>query len=420
MKPVYVLSIDNKPLMPCMPVKARHLLKENKAKVVKIHPFTIQLLFKCENQVQEVLLGIDAGSRFVGVSATTEKKVLFEAEVELKTDTMENISTKKEFRRARRNRKTRYRQARFNNRVSTKKKGWLAPSIRGKVDIHVQVIEKIQKILPVSKLMVEVASFDIQKIKNPDISGKGYQEGDMLGYYNVREYVLERDGHKCQICHGKSKEKKLHVHHIKSRKVAGDSPENLVTLCKVCHRDYHLGKVDLPKNYKAKRRNYAFMTEMHFIRKQAVQRIKERFPDIPVFITYGYFTKYMRNKHNLEKSHAIDARCISGNPKAEPMKCVYLFKKVRRHNRQLFKAKILKGGKLKKNQCPYTMFGFHRFDSVKFDGKLCYVNSLRTSGCFQLKNLDETKFEKNITYKKVIRLFARTGYVCGERKCVIF
>ena len=103
-------------------------------------------------------------------------------------------------------------------------------------------------ILPISRIVIEVAQFDTQKINNPEISGKEYQEGNQLGFWNVREYVLARDGHKCQYCKGKSKSKILNVHHIESRKTGGDSPSNLITLCETCHKEYHKGNMDL-KSY---------------------------------------------------------------------------------------------------------------------------------------------------------------------------
>lgn len=229
---VYVLNIDGQPLMPTeRHGKVRRLLKSGKAKVVKRCPFTIQLLYETTNFKQPVTLGVDAGSKHIGLSATTEQKVLYEADVELRNDIVDLMSTRREARRARRNRKTRYRKIRFDNRA--KPKGWLAPSVNQKIGTHLTVIRKLHEILPISKIIVETASFDIQKIKNPDISGEDYQQGDQLGFWNVREYVLFRDNHTCQCCKGKSRDKILNVHHIESRKVGGNAPNNLITLCEL-------------------------------------------------------------------------------------------------------------------------------------------------------------------------------------------
>lgn len=118
---VYVLNINGQPLMPTENhAKVRVLLKQGKAKVIHRCPFTIQLLYETENGTQSVSLDIDAGSKHIGVSATTEKKVLYEADVELRNDIVDLLSTRRECRRARRNRKTRYRKARFMNRKRRK------------------------------------------------------------------------------------------------------------------------------------------------------------------------------------------------------------------------------------------------------------------------------------------------------------
>lgn len=161
---VYVLNMQGNPLMPCKEAKARKLLRDNLAIVVKREPFTIQLLFECENKTQDITLGVDAGSKHIGLSATANKKELYSADIELRNDIVDLLSTRRQNRRTRRNR-LRYRKPRFNNRVKSKNKGWLAPSIEHKIQTHFRVIENIHKILPITKIIVETASFDIQKIK---------------------------------------------------------------------------------------------------------------------------------------------------------------------------------------------------------------------------------------------------------------
>jgi len=176
---VFVISISGKPLMPCKPAKAKKLLKSKRAKIVRYEPLIIQLLFECENQTQDITLGIDAGSKEIGLCATTDKKELYSVEVKLRDDIVKLISAKKAMRRKRRSRKTRYREARFDNRK--RKDGWVAPSIRSKINVHLIQIRKVNEILPISKTIVEVANFDIQKIKNPEIQGTDYQQGEMYG-----------------------------------------------------------------------------------------------------------------------------------------------------------------------------------------------------------------------------------------------
>lgn len=216
---VYVINKEGKPLMPTQRYgKVRRLLKSGLATVVTRIPFTIKLNYETTEFTQPITLGVDAGSKTIGLSATTTTKELYSAEVELRNDIVDKLATRRAQRRARRNR-LRYRKARFLNRVSSKKKGWLAPSIEHKIQTHLTVIEKVHKILPVTNIVIETASFDIQKIKNPNISGAEYQKGEQLGFWNIREYVLFRDSHKCQHCKGKSKDNILEVHHLQSRKM---------------------------------------------------------------------------------------------------------------------------------------------------------------------------------------------------------
>ena len=408
---VYVLNIEGKPLMPCKEAKARKLLKENKAKIYKKEPFTIQLLFVCENQTQDITLGVDAGSKHIGLSATTKEKELYAADVELRNDIVDLLSTRRQNRRTRRNR-LRYRKPRFNNRVHSKKNGWLAPSVEQKIQTHFKVVEDIHKLLPITKIVVETASFDIQKIKNPEIHNEEYQQGEQLGFWNVREYVLFRDNHTCQCCKGKSKDKILNVHHIESRKTGGNAPNNLITLCETCHKGYHNGTVELPKTIK---RGMSFKDAafMGIMRWSFYNRLKEIYPN--VFMTYGYITKDTRIKNNLPKDHYIDARCISGNPNAEPLGYYFYQKKVRCHNRQIHKANILKGGKKKLNQAPYLVKGFRLFDKVEFEGQVCFIFGRRSNGYFDIRKLNGEVISRSASWKKLKLLETRKSLLMERR-----
>ena len=342
---VYVLNYDGSPLMPTKRHgKIRHLLIEGKAMVIKRTPFTIKLLYDSGEYTQDITLGIDAGSKHVGVSAVTEKEEVYAAEVELRSDITDNLSIRREMRKARRNRKTRYRKPRFNNH--RKGDGWLAPTVQQKVNTHLKVIADVHKLLPITKIVIETASFDIQKIKNPEIQGVAYQEGEQLGFWNVREYVLFRDGHTCQCCKGKSKDKILNVHHIESRKTGGNAPNNLITLCETCHKAYHQGKIKLPENAK-RGQKYSDAAFMGIMRWAFYERLKQIYQNVNM--TFGYITKHTRIKYSLPKEHYIDALCITGNPNAKQLDTYYYFKKVRCHNRQLHKMSVCKGGIRKAN-----------------------------------------------------------------------
>ena len=216
---VYVINMHGEPLMPCSNRKARLLLKNNKAKVKTRTPFTIQLLYGSYGYKQPIVLGVDAGSRTIGLSAATENKELFAAEVKPRNDVVDLLSSRREFRRARRSRTTRYRAPRFNNRVKSKHKGWLAPSVEVKIQEHITSINRVCDLLPITKVVVETAEFDLQLLKALETAttiptGTMYSSGPMLGHYNVRQYVLFRDNYKCQHCGCHGKGVKLHVHHI--------------------------------------------------------------------------------------------------------------------------------------------------------------------------------------------------------------
>ena len=410
---VYVLNKDGQPLMPTnRHGKVRHLLQDGKAKIINRCPFTIQLLHNSTNYTQPITLGVDAGSKHIGLSATTKSKELYASDVELRNDIVNLLSTRRQNRRGRRSRKTRYRKPRFLNRVSSKKQGWLAPSIRQKIDTHLTVIDKIYKILPITKLVIETASFDIQKIKNPNIKGSEYQQGEQLDFWNFRSYVFFRDGYTCQCCKGKSKDKILNVHHIESRKTGGNAPNNLITLCETCHTGDHKGTVSLPKSIHRGMsfRNAAFMGIMRW---QLYNELKEKYPD--VHNTYGYITKNTRIENHLPKDHYVDARCISGNPTAKPLGYVFYQKKVRCHNRQIHKNTILKGGYRKRNQAEYMVKGFRLFDKVLYQGQECFIFGRRSSGSFDIRLLDGTKVSVGISYKKLKLLEKRKSYLIERR-----
>ncbi len=406
---VYIINQHGQPLMPCRPRKARLLLQTGKAKIMRMVPFTLQLLYGSSGYRQEVLLGVDAGTRHIGVSATTQKQVLFEAEVKPRTDIQELLATRRQFRRARRSRKTRYRPARFLNRK--KPTGWLAPSVQQKIDAHLKTIKLVHQLLPISKTTIEVAQFDLQKLQHPEIEGKGYQEGPQQGFWNVREYVLWRDHHLCQWCQGKSKDTILNVHHIESRKTGGDRPDNLITLCETCHDLIH--RTQQEDSIAPKSRGFRDATQMGMIRWRIYQQAKTLVPK--VHLTYGYLTKQTRIEYKLEKSHIIDARCISGHPLAQTDGIWHLIKFVRRNNRQVQKATIRKGGQRQRNIAPKEDYGFRRFDCVCYQGQVCFVFGRRSSGYFDLRTLDGSKLHASASHKK-LTLVQRAGACLFERR----
>lgn len=379
---VYVQNKDGKPLMPTSRCgKVRRLLKAGKAVVVEQVPFTIRLCYDTTNYVQPITLGVDAGTKHVGLSTTTERMELYASEVELRSDIVELISTRRKSRRTRRGNKTRYRKPRFSNRKKVEK--WMAPSTIEKINSHLRQIEFVHKILPISKIVIELGSFDTQKMKNPDISGVEYQQGEQMGFWNVREYVLARDKHKCQYCKGKSKDPVLNVHHIESRKTGGNSPGNLITLCETCHNKYHKGEIKLNVKRLPSLRDSAVMSTMKW---RLYEELKSKYSDVSM--TFGYITKCNRIKYRIEKSHTSDAFVISKNFNAKQLPYYCKIRLTRRHNRQIHKFTIYKGGVKRNNQTPFETRGFRLFDRVLFNGKIMFVTARRLKGNFVIRNIN--------------------------------
>ena len=411
---VYVLDIDGKPLMPTeRHGKVRRLLRDGKAHVVRLQPFTIQLDYDSTTYKQEVSLGIDAGSVHIGVSATTEKKELFAAEVVLRTDIVKKLASRLELRRTRRHRKTRYRKQRFDNRRRNER--WLAPSIRNKVESHLKAIRLVHSLLPIIKTNIEVAQFDAQKIKNDKIQGVEYQQGKQMGFWNVREYVLARDGHKCQHCKGKSGDKILNVHHLESRKTGGNAPNNLITLCETCHKAYHRGEFELKVKRGTSLRDAAVMNIMRWaVYVQAKAEFKN------VHLTYGYVTKHTRIKNGIEKTHCADAFCISKNVKALRLGSYLKCRCFARHTRTLHVCNPKKGG-IRRSAVASHWIGksrLQRYDSVEWNGFKCFIFG-STGGRPVLRDIDGKSVTPtaSINAKEVIFKHRNNKIIMQELTC---
>lgn len=302
---VYVLSKSGSPLMPCTQAKARKLLRARRATVVRHKPFTIQIVFECENKVQDVVLGIDPGYENMGLSARTETKELFSANVQLRINVSKLLAERRMHRRNRRCRLW-HRKPRFLNRKKTR--GWLAPSIQHKLDSHIRLAKIVASLFPVSRIIVEVANFDIQKINNPDIEGVEYQQGNLYGYENTRAYLIAREQGKCQLCGKESiKGNPFKTHHIIKKCDGGtDKPDNLALLHYSCHKKLHregLGYL-LKKN-----KQFKAETFMSIIRWRIVEGLKTICNEVS--ITYGHITKLKRHELKLSKEHCTDAFMIT-------------------------------------------------------------------------------------------------------------
>jgi N6-L-threonylcarbamoyladenine synthase len=418
---VYVLNKEGKPLMPtARHGRVRHLLKRGEAKVARRTPFTIQLLYETKNAVQPVTLGIDAGSKTVGISAVTEKQELFAAELKPRNDVSSLLTDRSQKRRDRRVRTLRYRKPRFLNRVRSKHKGWLAPSVEVKIHNHMQGIKLAMSILPITKIVVETAEFDMQVLKaiiegKPLPKGIEYQRGEQYGFYNVRQYILWRDGYKCQSCKGRSRSKKLLVMKIDGSGTSR-APNNLVAVCSECAKEIGKGKKPMPKTRIAAFRGFKDAAFMGIMRKTLMRRVKAACPGIEVEETTGAVTKGVREDHGIMKSHINDALCIAGSPKAERIAETFLCVPKRAHNRSLHKDTVHKEGYREKNQTPKYMFGYQLFEAVKMPGgREGFVFGRRSTGSFDVRRLDGEVLSGGITYKKLIRIGKRKSLLIERR-----
>ena len=374
---VYVLNQNGQPLMPTSRFgKVRRLLKEGKAKVVRREPFTIKLLYEPETDVvQECYCGVDTGSKHIGVAVVGNDKVLYQSQTELRSDIKKKMDRRRAFRRNRRYRKTQYRKPRFLNRRNSIKKDRLPPSVKHKVHAHIDEIEFCKKILPVldENIILEVSQFDTALMKTPSLIDEkikkwGYQKGFNYGYSSRRSAILHRDNYTCQCC-GK-KNCRLEVHHIKFRSNGGtDDEENLITLCADCHKGVHAGIVVLSKKPK-KSKNLKYATHMSVIRSYLLQK----YPN--AIETFGFVTSENRNHLKLEKDHYIDACVIaSGGLEFKELDVVFYKRRVSKGDYQLTKG--IRG----EQKLPIgKIYGFRKFDKVKYLGKEYFIKGRMSKG----------------------------------------
>ncbi len=383
---VYVINFDNTPLMPCTSVIARLLLSQGKAKCIKRTPFTIKLLYQATKYTQPITLGIDTGSSKIGSSAIKDNgDVIYLSEVEIRNDISEKLKQRSQYRRNRRNRKTRYRKARWLNRKNSIKKDRFSPTITSKVNSHLKEIKYVQTMLPVSRIILETATFDPHALKNPAVLSKKwlYQKGINYGFANTKAYVLDRDNHTCQYCKGKSKDSKLEVHHIVFRRNNGsDEPENLICLCKTCHDQLHDGNITL-KGGKAKGHlNHA--TQMNSIRTQLLRIL----PDAEE--TFGFVTKEHRQLLKLTKEHYMDAVAIASQGDKVNFKTnVVLFKKCvpdgdYQQSKGIRSEQRIPTGKIQ---------GFRKFDKVRYLGHEYFIKGRMNTGYAILMDIEGNKID---------------------------
>ena len=416
-----VLDQNGKPLMPTKRLgKVYRLLKTKKAHIVSYEPFTIQLDYEPDTHIiQPMTLGVDSGAIHSGYSVANEQREFYSSEVIARDNISYRISDRRMYRQNRRYRKTRYRKPRFNNRKN-KKKGWLPPSLEQKVAVQLNEIDHLHRYFPIETIIVEVAEFNIQKIKNPDISGKDYQQGTLQGY-NIRNYLLEKHSRKCFYCDKEVSTFEVE-HMIPKAKGGSNRIDNLTLSCHSCNQKKgtltaeEFIKQTLPAEKVAKKlkqlskekRLFKYMAHMNATRWTLYDAINDKYPNVKM--TYGYITKYNRIQAGLPKAHHIDAKCITGFAQVPSFDTTVVKMKMRRHNRQLHRATFSKGHVRKAASLPTVMFGFRLYDIVMYNNHRYYIKGRRSNGSFTLASLEGLK-EEDRTYKKLTLLAHTNAYL---------
>lgn len=372
---VYVINKNGNRLMPCKPAKARHLLRDGKAHVVKRSPFTIQLDWDCEENVQDVTLGIDKGSKITGLCCVGNGRVLLSGNINHRRDIKKKMDGRRNNRRARRSRKW-YRPPRFNNRASSRRSGRLPPSIKANAEEVIRATKKIP--LPISHIVVEDVLVDIARLNNPSLRGKQYQQSNRLDE-NLRLATLMRDNFKCAQCN--VGDTRLEAHHIIWSGQGGkDTISNMATLCSSCHAKVHAGVITVSGGVSGFRDRIAQRTMQG--KTYLYNSLSAMAPLSKVF---GYQTAEYRKALRLPKDHDIDALCIAtmltGEVVPHNRDNFYGIKfRARQTRRQYFDLPRSGKGRVR-YQVNKELYGFRKGDIVKVKGKWTkQINSICSRG----------------------------------------
>lgn len=404
---VFVLNDNGNPLMPTRAAKARKLLKTKRAKVVSHNPFTIQLTYRSTEYTQPLTAKLDTGSKKVGVALETQGKIVFQGEIThrryVNQPTKGQVMVVRRQRRRSRRYRLKYRAPRFDNR--RRPEGWLPPTIKAKADVQVNVLKVLTKYAPVTKAVIEIGSFDTQKMADPDIRGTGYQNGRQKGHKNHKAFVRSRDG-SCVNCGRPIKE----VHHLYPKVKGGtDNPDNQAGLCIDCHALVTDGKLTLDRKPGRNMRGAAFINAA---KDYIVARVKTFIPDVQT--QEGWWTKQERERWELSKSHVNDAVAMG----TAHLPVLYILPELKteevrprqRAVRQQYLSEPGKGGVFKRYRHPWQSIGGIRRGDLCRDKKtsrLLVIDTLLSTGKLKARDVKTGKRISNIDLVK-LRLLERT------------
>ncbi|GAA6618517.1 RNA-guided endonuclease IscB [Scytonema sp. NUACC26] len=434
MSKVFVIDTNKKPLNSIHSAQARQLLRNGKAAVFKRFPFTIILKeARPDVPVEPLRIKIDPGSQITGIAIVndTTGEVIFAAEIKHRGFAIhESLTSRKQLRRSRRNRKTRYRQPpisewfRKGNKQPCPKKrreGWLAPSLKSRVDNIKTWVERLRKVASIEAISQELVRFDMQLIRNPDIHGLEYQQGTLFGY-ETREYLLEKWNRQCAYC--SVKDVAFQIEHIHCRAKGGsNSITNLTVSCKKCNQKKGIKdikdflKKDPVRLEKILKQAKQLLTDAAAVNTTRLALLKTlKATGLPVETGSGGLTKFNRTKQELSKTHWVDSACVGQSTPILNIKGVrpLLITANGHGTRQICRTD--KYG-FPNRHCSRTKFhfGFQTGDIVKAvvtKGKKVgqYVGRLatRATGSFNISN--KSGLVQGISHKYCHNVQAKDGY----------
>jgi 5-methylcytosine-specific restriction endonuclease McrA len=311
---VAVLDTNRRPLAPCHPAMARKLLSRGEAAVFRHRPFTIILKREVsEAQTPDLQLKIDPGSKTTGIAIINQQtgEVVFAAELHHRGEAIKaRLEARGAIRRHRRQRKTRYRKARFLNR--TRGKGWLPPSLESRVHNVETWTRRLQAVYPLQGISLELVRFDTQLMQNPEIEGIEYQQGELAGY-EVKEYLLLRWGHQC--VYGGCRDVPLEVEHVIPRSRGGSNRVSNLTLACRKHNEEKgnrtAAEYGFPEIEAQAKQPLKDLAAVNATRWRLFERLKSL--GLPIETGSGGLTKFNRTKRSLPKAHWIDAACVGNS-----------------------------------------------------------------------------------------------------------
>lgn len=309
---VFVLSSDGQPLDPCHPARARALLTKGSAAVWRHYPFTI--ILKERTAARSVThahrLKLDPGSKTTGIAIVQDEtdRVVFAAELTHRGQQIrDRLLARRAIRCSRRQRKTRYRKPRFLNR--RRQVGWLAPSVRHRVETTETWVRRLMRVCPISAVSLELVRFDTQLMQDAEVSGVAYQQGELAGY-EVRAYLLEKWGRTCAYCGATGVP--LQVEHIVPRVRGGsDHVSNLILACERCNQRkgnqtaVEFGFPDVQAQARLPLKDAAAVNTTRWTIWRRLTAI-----GLPVEVGTGGRTKHNRTRLGWPKAHWRDAACV--------------------------------------------------------------------------------------------------------------